>query len=77
MSDQKPVNWLSARHVKQRYGGVSDMSLWRWTNDPERGFPPPTYFGRFRFWREDELDAYDATRPRGRTLAEAETGEAA
>ena len=76
MADASQVKWVPARRVKQRYGDkdpISDMTLWRWINDPRMGFPQPTYFGRFRFWREDELDEYDRTRPRGRTLADAVT----
>ncbi|TVQ52099.1 MAG: transcriptional regulator [Rhodobacteraceae bacterium] len=72
--------WVSARAVRQRYGGeqpISDMTLHRWLNNPAMNFPRPTYFGRFRFWRLDEIEAWERDRPRGRTLADAETEAAA
>lgn len=40
----------------------------RLKNDPD--FPKPTYFGRLRFWKVAELDAYDRVceaRTRART----------
>lgn len=39
-------------------GGISDMSLWRWLNDPELRFPKPLYIGRRRYWLEAEVSAW-------------------
>jgi predicted DNA-binding transcriptional regulator AlpA len=59
---KKPRRLLSARQVKQRYGGCSDMALWRWLKDPDLGFPKPEYIRKRRFWKEDLLDDFDERR---------------
>ena len=64
------AEYLPARAVWTRYG-VTSMTLHRWINDPELGFPPPIFFGRFRYWKLSELAAWEAKSPRGRTRAEA------
>jgi predicted DNA-binding transcriptional regulator AlpA len=46
--------FLPARSVWERYG-VTSMSLYRWLDDEEMGFPKPLYIGRFRFWRLADL----------------------
>lgn len=68
--DNGEVTWVPASAVRRRYGGanpVSDMTLWRWVNDPSMRFPQPTYFGRLRFWRLDELEDWERQQPRGET----------
>jgi predicted DNA-binding transcriptional regulator AlpA len=46
--------YLPARQVWERYG-VSEMSIYRWQHDHRMAFPPPVYFGRFRYWRLSQL----------------------
>jgi predicted DNA-binding transcriptional regulator AlpA len=41
--------------VRELCGGVSDMTLWRWLNDPDLGFPKPIYIARRRYWREADV----------------------
>jgi hypothetical protein len=49
---------IDALQVLRRYGNRSHMWLVRrLANDP--AFPKPTYYGRLRFWKVAELDAYD------------------
>lgn len=46
---------LPSRVVRERFGGVSDMCLWRWV---QRGIlPPPQKIGRRNFWREADVIA--------------------
>ena len=33
--------YLNAAQVRSRYGGMSDMALWRWLQDDDLGFPKP------------------------------------
>lgn len=47
--------YLRAAEVRQRYGGVSDMWIWRNLNDTHSTFPKPRYFGRRRFWLLSDL----------------------
>jgi predicted DNA-binding transcriptional regulator AlpA len=55
---------ISAINVRAMFGGVSDMTIWRWLNDAELDFPRPIYVKRRRFWREAELIGWIANRPR-------------
>ena len=49
---------ISAAAVRDLCGGISDMTLWRWLNDPDMAFPSPIYLGKRRYWREAELTAW-------------------
>lgn len=54
--------YLTTKQVCARYGGVSHMSIWRWTRDPKMAFPQPMRINRVKFWDTDDLDAFDARR---------------
>lgn len=62
------TKWLTTKTVRERYGGVSEMTLIRWTKS--RGFPPPKKIAGRNYRLESELDAWDRanavtyTRPR-------------
>jgi predicted DNA-binding transcriptional regulator AlpA len=50
--------WLTSNQVCARYGGKSQMWLWRKIKrNPD--FPKPVYFGRMMMFLVAELDAYD------------------
>lgn len=49
---------ITAAATRALCGGISDMSLWRWLNSPELGFPKPIYIARRRFFREAEVLAW-------------------
>jgi hypothetical protein len=50
--------FISSRQLLARYGGRSQMWLYRKLQaEPE--FPKPTYFGRLQFYRLDELERYE------------------
>jgi predicted DNA-binding transcriptional regulator AlpA len=55
---------IKAESVREVCGGVSDMTLWRWLNDPTMCFPQPIYIARRRFWKEAELVAWLEAQPR-------------
>src|SRR5688572_30119069 len=60
--------YLSAAQVRIRYGGVSDMALWRWLHDRDLGFPAPIRIKGRRFWLVSSLIAWELTRaPTGMT----------
>ena len=42
--------FLTAKQVRARFGGISDMSLWRWLQDEQLGFPRPLIINRRRFF---------------------------
>lgn len=47
---------ITASEVRTLCGSVSDMTLWRWLQDPNTAFPKPTYVRKRRYWREAEVD---------------------
>jgi predicted DNA-binding transcriptional regulator AlpA len=50
--------YLPTDQVQARYGHCSHMWVVRRMKDA--GFPSPVYFGRRRFWRESDLEAWEA-----------------
>jgi hypothetical protein len=51
--------FLTASRVRQRYGGCSEMWLWRRLHDSRSNFPRPTYISGHRFWRLRDLLAWE------------------
>ena len=49
---------ITAAEVRARFGGISDMTLWRWLDDAALGFPRPAYIQRRRFFRETEIEEF-------------------
>jgi predicted DNA-binding transcriptional regulator AlpA len=49
---------IKAAAVRELCGGVSDMSLWRWLNDPALKFPQPIRIQSRRYWKETEIAAW-------------------
>jgi hypothetical protein len=52
------AKWATPIQVCDRYGGKSDMWLWRKIKD-DPNFPKPFYMGRRRLFLVAALDAYD------------------
>lgn len=48
---------------------VTAMTLHRWLNHPEMGFPKPVKFGRHNYWHVGELQAWELARLRERSAA--------
>lgn len=55
---------ISSAAVREICGGISDMSLWRWLNDPAMAFPRPLVISRRRYWREADIANWIAERER-------------
>jgi hypothetical protein len=54
--------FLTARQVRLRYGGVSDMTIYRWLRHPELGFCRPIVIGNRRYWRLSDLEEFERRR---------------
>ena len=54
--------YLNAAQVRSRYGGMSDMALWRWLHNDELGFPQPIRINGRRFWKATALSAWERKR---------------
>lgn len=52
--------YLTAPQVRKRYGGVSEMSLWRWGRRPDLKFPIPIKVGQQRLYSLADLEAFEA-----------------
>ena len=65
-ANSRADRFLPAREVWRRYG-VSSMSLHRWLGDARMQFPRPHYFGRLRFWRLADLEAWERQRASSRS----------
>jgi predicted DNA-binding transcriptional regulator AlpA len=49
---------MPAKEVRALFGGVSQMTLWRWLQDESLGFPRPTTIRNRRYWDADEIEAF-------------------
>jgi predicted DNA-binding transcriptional regulator AlpA len=72
VSSDATITYLNAAQVRTRYGGMSDMALWRWLRDDELGFPKPLVINGRRFWKASELTAWEATMAPDRPLPSVE-----
>jgi predicted DNA-binding transcriptional regulator AlpA len=53
--------YLTGSQVLARYQ-ISEMTLWRWEHLPELGFPKPMRVGKRKFFKEEELTAWERNR---------------
>jgi hypothetical protein len=62
--------------VQTEFGGISAMTLHRWSIDPDLGFPPPIKIRNLNFRSRDALDEFKAALIR-KALADRKTLTAA
>jgi predicted DNA-binding transcriptional regulator AlpA len=53
--------FLPSRKVKERYGNVSDMWIWRRLHEEGSNFPQPLRINGRRFWRLQDLVNYEGS----------------
>jgi len=46
---------INSGEVRRRLGGISSMSLWRWTQ--RKIVPPPRQINGRNYWRASDIDA--------------------
>src|SRR5262245_19885995 len=51
--------YLSAGQVRASYGNMSEMTLWRWLDDEELGFPRPRWVYNRRYWDLGKLIVWE------------------
>ena len=49
---------LPAKEIRIIFGGVSQMTLWRWLHDESLGFPKPTVIRNRRYWDASEVETF-------------------
>jgi predicted DNA-binding transcriptional regulator AlpA len=50
---------MSGKQVQARYK-KSHVTIWRWVNDPDMGFPQPMVINRANYWKLCDLEAWEA-----------------
>lgn len=56
---------ITARTLRQRFGGVSEMTIWRWARDEALAFPAPIKIRKQRYWRIADIQAFEARQAEG------------
>jgi predicted DNA-binding transcriptional regulator AlpA len=59
MSVQTGERCITAPQLRKRFGGRSDVWLWRLLNDNRAHFPRPVMVRRNRYWRLSEVEAWE------------------
>jgi predicted DNA-binding transcriptional regulator AlpA len=54
------VKLIPGDQVRQRYGGISEMTIHRWLTG-KTGFPQPVKISGRNYWHVSDLDAFDAS----------------
>lgn len=50
---------ITGPQLLARFGGISDMTLWRWLQDPALNFPRPLVINRRRYWRLADIETWE------------------
>lgn len=58
MDTETSQRLISQQHALSYLGGITEMTLWRWRQDPRLNFPKPYTIRRRNFYDRTELDAW-------------------
>ncbi len=58
MTDLHSHELLTAKNLRKQLGEISEITLWRWINNPDLSFPRPIKISGRRYFRSDEMDAW-------------------
>jgi predicted DNA-binding transcriptional regulator AlpA len=60
---QSPDDLINSAVVRRMIGNISDMTLWRWSHNPDLDFPEPDVVinGR-KFWYQSTIERWRADR---------------
>jgi predicted DNA-binding transcriptional regulator AlpA len=53
---------MTAAQVRAEFGGISDMTLWRWLKDEELDFPQPIVINGRRYFYEQKVREFKRAR---------------
>lgn len=56
------TQYLTAQQVRVRFGGISDMTLWRWLRDDRLAFPKPIVINGRRFFSCEQVENFERSR---------------
>ena len=57
---------MTANHVREHFGSISEMTLWRWLRDSSMDFPEPIVICRRRYWKRSAILAFQERQASGR-----------
>lgn len=49
---------INSKTVRDAFGGISSMTLWRYLNDNDLDFPKPTIIRNRRYWSAESIEAF-------------------
>lgn len=58
-----PNNLIPAPSVREMVGGITEVTLWRWLNQPEYAalnFPKPVKIATRNYWRVGDIESWIA-----------------
>lgn len=50
--------FIPAHEVREMSGGIADMTLWRWLQDDQLGFPQPIRIKTRRYWKKSIVEQW-------------------
>lgn len=72
MSFQTGETYITAPQLRKRFGGRSDVWLWRLLRDERANFPKPVMVRRYRYFRLAEIEAWEeANRAKSKEVSNA------
>lgn len=54
--------YLSRTQVRQRYGGVTRVTIYRWVKNETLGFPKPITISTRDYWALSDLEAFERSK---------------
>lgn len=60
---------MTGPQMLMRFGGISEMTLWRWLRDPTLNFPKPLVINRRRYWRVVDIEKWERDQATGKAAA--------
>jgi predicted DNA-binding transcriptional regulator AlpA len=66
----RPKRWLRKRHLRNRYGDISDKTIERMINDGRLPSPDYPFGNRIPAWDEQTLDEHDRAVVKGGCLTQ-------
>jgi hypothetical protein len=54
--------YITQKHLKARYGDVTDMTIWRWEHDAKLGFPKAIFINGRKYFLLEEVEAWERER---------------
>lgn len=55
-------HYITRKALRARYGGISEMTLWRWERDDKLGFPKPTDINGRKYYALVEIEVWERQR---------------